>query len=120
MAYQTLLYRTDGRRATIVLNRPRELNAIRPPMPDEIERAIAAANADPGGRVIVVKGAGRSFCAGFDFSQGLRHHAGWGMPPAAEVWDPGTDMIVTTSPFTSPIQKPGSLWRSPKPVIAQV
>ena len=89
-------------------------------MPDELERAIAEANADTEVRVIVLNGAGRAFCAGFDFSEGLRHHAGWGMPSAGEPWDPGTDMLTTTSPFGSPIQKLASLWRSPKPVIAQV
>ncbi len=120
MAYETLIYRKEGRRATITLNRPQELNAIRPPMPDELERAVAEANADAEVRVIVVNGAGRAFCAGFDFSAGLRHHAGWGMPSAAERWDPGGDMLTTTSPFASPIQKLASLWRSPKPVIAQV
>ena len=120
MAYKTLIYHKNRRRATITLNRPHELNAIRPPMPDELERAIAEANADAEVRVIVLTGAGRAFCAGFDFSEGLRHHAGWGMPSAGKRWDPGIDMLTTTSPFASPIHKLASLWRSPKPVIAQV
>lgn len=33
MAYQTLLYTTDGAIATITLNRPESLNTIVPPMP---------------------------------------------------------------------------------------
>jgi enoyl-CoA hydratase len=120
MAYETIVYRTGAHRATITLNRPRELNAIRPPMPEEIEQAIAAANADADVRVIVLRGAGRAFCAGFDFSAGLAHLAGWGLPAATERWDPGQDMLTTTSPFASPIHKLASVWRSPKPVIAQV
>jgi enoyl-CoA hydratase len=35
-------------------------------------------------------------------------------------WDPGKDMIGVTSPFMGPVPKFMSLWRSPKPVIAQV
>jgi enoyl-CoA hydratase len=120
MAYETILYERNGRLATITLNRPRELNAIRPPMPDELEAAVDKANADRDVRVIIVKGAGRAFCAGFDFSVGLKKLSGWGIQSADEQWDPGQDMIATTSTFVSPIYKLTSLWRSPKPVIAQV
>jgi enoyl-CoA hydratase len=35
-------------------------------------------------------------------------------------WNPGNDFIGTTSQTTAPTQKFMSLWRSPKPVIAQV
>ena len=117
MEFQTLLYRADGPIGTITLNRPERLNTI-PPMPEELERAVVAANQDPKVRVIVLRGAGRAFCAGFDFSGGLKH---WG--DALETdgrWDPGKDMITVTNPFTGPVPKFMSLWRSPKPVIAQV
>jgi len=117
---ETILYEIDGRIATITLNRPEKLNAIRPPMPEELERAVMAANRDREVRVIVLKGAGDGFCAGFDFSEGLEHFAGWGGQPAAESWDPGQDMVISTSPFVAPVPKFMSLWRSPKPVIAQV
>jgi enoyl-CoA hydratase len=66
----------------------------------------------------VLRGAGRGFCAGFDFSGGLAH---WGGAlNTGGAWDPGRDMIAVTSPFTGPVPKFMSLWRSPKPVIAQV
>ncbi|MBI2963043.1 MAG: crotonase/enoyl-CoA hydratase family protein [Deltaproteobacteria bacterium] len=120
MSYETLLYETRGRIATITLNRPEKLNAIRPPMPEELERAVAAANADRAIRVIVLRGAGEGFCAGFDFSGGLEHFAGWGGQAAAEAWDPGNDLVLSTSPFVAPVPKFMSLWRSPKPVIAQI
>jgi len=118
--YETILYDTRDAIATITLNRPKKLNAIRPPMPDEIEQAVVAANRDRRVRVIVLKGAGEAFCAGFDFSEGLEHFAGWGGQSAGETWDPGQDMIISTSPFAAPVPKFMSLWRSPKPVIAQV
>jgi enoyl-CoA hydratase/carnithine racemase len=120
MDYQTILYDVDGRIATITLNRPEKFNAIRPPMPDEIEQAVTEANGHRDVRVIVLKGAGKAFCAGFDFSEGLDHFAGWGGQSSDDVWDPGRDLVLSTSPFVAPVPKFMSLWRSPKPVIAQV
>jgi enoyl-CoA hydratase len=116
--FETLTYRTDERIATITLDRPDALNTIVPPMPEEIEAAVAAANADTDVRVIVLRGAGRAFCAGFDFGDNI---AAWDdLLNSDGVWDPGKDMIGVTSPFTGPVPKFMSMWRSPKPVIAQV
>ena len=42
-------------------------------MADELEQAVIAANRDPQVRVIVLRGAGRAFCAGFDFSEDFGH-----------------------------------------------
>jgi enoyl-CoA hydratase/carnithine racemase len=120
LGYETILYETDGAIATITLNRPEKMNAIRPPMPEELEQAVAAANRDRAVRVVILKGAGEAFCAGFDFSEGLEHFAGWGGQSAAETWDPGQDLVISTSPFAAPVPKFMSLWRSPKPVIAQI
>ena len=64
MTYETILYDTDGAIATITLNRPERLNTIVPPMPDEIEAAVNQAVRDEAVRVIVLRGAGRAFCAG--------------------------------------------------------
>jgi enoyl-CoA hydratase len=110
MAYQTLLYEKAGRIARIVLNRPECLNAIGLGMPDELEGAVAEANADAEVRVIILKGAGRAFCAGFDLTPGLLTG-----PPMGE-WDPTEDYHLTTSLA----RKFMSLWYSRKPTIAQV
>lgn len=118
MDFQTILYEVDDRIAVITLNRPEHLNTIVPDMPAEIERAVAEANRARDVRVIVLRGAGRAFCAGFDFGGGLEH---WGDTLNTDGrWDPGKDMIGVTSPFTGPVPMFMSLWRSPKPVIAQV
>ncbi|MBU2549316.1 MAG: crotonase/enoyl-CoA hydratase family protein [Proteobacteria bacterium] len=120
MSFETILYETSGRIATITLNRPEAFNAIRPPMPDEIEQAVGMANADREVRVIILQGAGRSFCAGFDFSGDLKHFEDWGGQPGSDDWDPGQDIMMVTSPFTGPVPKFMSIWRSPKPVVARV
>jgi enoyl-CoA hydratase len=118
MQFETLLYTTEGPIGSITLNRPDRLNTIVPPMPEELEQAVAVANRDPDVKVLVLRGAGRSFCAGFDFSGGLAH---WSAEFSTDGrWDPGKDMIGVTSPFRGAVPKFMSLWRSPKPVIAQV
>jgi enoyl-CoA hydratase/carnithine racemase len=52
----------------LTLNRPEKLNAWTPAMEEQFFGALAAADADPAVRVIVVTGAGRGFCAGADLT----------------------------------------------------
>lgn len=118
MQFETLLYATDGALATITLDRPEALNTIVPPMPDELEAAVNAAVRDPEVKVIILRGAGRSFCGGFDFGDGF-HQWDDAITTDGE-WDPGKDFMFATAPALAPTQKFMSLWRSPKPVIAQV
>ncbi len=117
MPYQTLLYDTNDAIATITLNRPQRLNTIVPPMPDELEDAVHSAIADAHVKVIVLRGAGRAFCAGFDFGEGFHH---WDDALTTDgAWDPGKDFASATADQGA-VPKFMSLWRSPKPVIAQV
>jgi enoyl-CoA hydratase len=53
----------------LTLNRPERLNALNSEMVESISRALAEAAEDPGVRVVVISGAGRSFCAGYDLSE---------------------------------------------------
>ncbi|MCI0636624.1 MAG: enoyl-CoA hydratase/isomerase family protein, partial [Actinobacteria bacterium] len=69
MTYSSLLYATEGRIARITLNRPERLNAIDDAMPGEIRRAVEEANADDGIHVVVLQGAGRAFCSGYDLKE---------------------------------------------------
>jgi enoyl-CoA hydratase len=116
MSYETLLYATDGPVATITLNRPERLNTIVPPMPDEFADAIGAAVRDATVKVIVLRGAGRSFCAGYDFGGGFHH---WDEHMRTDgQWDPGKDFVFAGA--YGPTQQFMSMWRAPKPVIAQV
>lgn len=113
-----MLYAVDDAIATITLNRPETLNTIVPPMPDELERCVEEAVRDPEVRVIVLRGAGRAFCAGFDFGAGFHH---WDEALTTDGrWDPGKDFQFAVQRPDAPVPRFMSLWRSPKPVIAQV
>jgi enoyl-CoA hydratase len=117
MSFETLTYDVADQIAKITLNRPDRLNTIVPPMPDELEAAVHRATLDPEVKVIVLRGAGRAFCAGFDLGSGF-HHWDAGITTAGE-WDSGKDFAWATSQH-GPVPKFMSLWRAPKPVIAQV
>ena len=116
--FETLVTDLDGGVFTITLNRPESLNTIVPPMPQEFEQAMATATRDDDVHVVVVRGAGRAFCAGYDFGDGFHH---WDEALTSHgQWDPAKDASWGTNRFTSPHQQFFSMWRSPKPVIAQV
>ncbi len=95
MTFDTLVYRTDGAIATITLNRPDELNTIVPPMPEEFESAINVAVKDPSIKVIILRGAGRSFCAGYDFGGGF--HLWDEHITTNGAWDSGKDFAWSTA-----------------------
>ena len=115
MTFETLTYETDGRIARLILNRPKRLNAISAEMPGEIRRAIEQANDDDGVHVIVVQGAGRAFCAGYDLKD-FAEGEGENLYVQQMPWDPMLDyrrMKANTDDFFS-------LWRSDKPTICKV
>jgi enoyl-CoA hydratase len=108
-----VLLETDGAVATLTLNRPERLNTITPQLIADLKTALAHAQSDDDVRVLRLRGAGRAFCAGYDID--------WGAESMQEAegeqpWDPMAD-LATMSRFVDAYM---SLWRSPKPVIAQV
>ena len=110
-----IIYEQSGRIARITLNRPDALNAIDEALPSALEAAVIRANADQFTRVIILSGAGRAFCAGYDldvFAESPGTNAGIQEMP----WDPIKDfafMKRNTDCFMS-------LWRSLVPVICKV
>jgi enoyl-CoA hydratase len=109
----TVLYEAAEAVATLTLNRPERRNAITPELVEDFDAALARALDDPEVRVVRLRGAGRAFCAGYDI--------GWGSASmqeaeAGEPWDPAAD-YRTMRRFVDAYM---ALWRSPKPVVAQV
>ncbi len=115
MDYKTILYGVSERVATITLNRPERMNAINGDLPGELAAAVRRADADDDVHAIILQGAGRAFCAGYDlkqYAEGDQENAYTQSMP----WDPMLDyrrMKANTDDFTT-------LWRCNKPTIAKV
>src|SRR5262249_28278849 len=69
--YSDILYDTDGPVATITLNRPEKMNALSNNLRGEMVHALKEGEFDPSIHVIVIRGAGRTFSAGYDIGGGM-------------------------------------------------
>jgi enoyl-CoA hydratase len=90
----------------LTLNRPKALNALNHELLEALDEAVAAASADDAVRVVVLRGAGRAFCAGYDLNEDAA-----GEPLDAAGWHEA--LRVDTERMLA-------LWGCPKPVIASV
>jgi methylglutaconyl-CoA hydratase len=61
-----ILYRVESGVARITLNRPEKRNALNAEVIAGFGEALARSAKDPAVRVVLIKGAGKDFCAGFD------------------------------------------------------
>lgn len=64
--FETILYSTQGGHARITLNRPAKLNALSYVMQNELCAALWEADNDTSVHSVILEGAGRAFCAGYD------------------------------------------------------
>lgn len=64
--YETLLVERSGGVDRLTLNRPAQYNAVNPAMATELADYFNGLTYDEQVRVVVLQGAGRHFCAGFD------------------------------------------------------
>lgn len=69
MEFNQVIYEIKNHTAVITLNRPDKRNALNDHLLAELREAIVAAEADEQVRIIVLRGAGKDFCAGADLSQ---------------------------------------------------
>jgi enoyl-CoA hydratase len=75
MTYETLELRREGAALWCTLNRPEALNALSPKLVDEYRDLLARLEGDRETRVVVLRGAGRAFCAGLDLKEAGRGEA---------------------------------------------
>lgn len=107
---EPILTRQDqGAVATLTLNNPARLNALSEEMLDALTGALAALETDRTIRVVVLRGAGRAFCAGHDLAQmqAARQSEDGGRAYFANLFDRCTTVML-------------ALQRLPQPVIARV
>ena len=115
MDLSTINYRAADGIARIELTRPERLNAINHELIADLRTAVSAANDDRTVRVMVLSGAGRAFCAGYDLDWGTKAEDATQRAQGG-LWDPVQDYIG----MSRNVRTFMSLWESPKPVIAQV
>src|SRR5947199_3127709 len=72
--YQDILYEVDAPLARIILNRPEKMNALRNQLRGELLHALRVAESDPEVSVVIIKGNGRCFSAGYDLGGGIGAH----------------------------------------------
>ena len=70
MTYETLELRREGAVLWCTLNRPEALNALSAKLVDEYRDLLARLEGDRDTRIVVLRGAGRAFCAGLDLKDG--------------------------------------------------
>jgi enoyl-CoA hydratase len=117
--YSTLSIAPDPehpRIARLLLNRAERLNAINDAMPREIRAAVEWAEDNADIHVIIVEGAGKGFCGGYDLTDFAEQNIEHPCQQESSPWDPMVDyayMKRNTDDFMR-------LWHSRKPTIAKV
>jgi enoyl-CoA hydratase len=107
VAAEAVLLQEDlGSVRRLTMNRPAALNALNAELTDALSAAIRGAGSDDGVSVVILRGAGRAFCAGYD----LNEDASGGVPDARH-WH--EDLAHATDRMLEILD-------CPKPVIASV
>ena len=104
--HETIRFEPHGRVALLTLDRPERLNAISAQMMDEVDAVLDLAAEDDAIGAVVVCGAGRAFCSGYDLKDDAAAPAA-----GAEAWrarlERDLDFLLR-------------FWSHPKPTIAAV
>jgi enoyl-CoA hydratase/carnithine racemase len=108
MADDEVLVERDDQVAWISLNRPDRLNAMNTRLLHRFGEVVDELGADPGISVLVIRGAGRAFSAGYDLK-----------PDESEIAEERTT-VTDFDRILSHIKLFERLWDLPKPVIAAV
>lgn len=107
--FQYLLYEQKDAICHLTLNRPERLNAFNAGLMAELREALAAIEAAPEIRVVILTGAGRAFSAGFDIQRAPGEPEPYEQPPDA--WREHLKSHIDTFMM---------VWNLSQPVIAAV
>jgi len=103
MAYEEIIWSSQGAIGIITLNNPKKINALSRKMIDEMIDALGRVAADESIKVVIIRAAGNHFCAGHD----LKEMVGTGTRDYKDIFDRCNRMMLL-------------LHEIPQPVIAQV
>jgi enoyl-CoA hydratase len=105
----SVTYEADGRIGLLTLNRPEKRNALSGELLRDFHLALDAFDSDAHAHVAILRGAGPSFCAGFDLSR-----------TSASVQETAEDPWGDRERLRSWIGLAIRIWEFPRPIIAQV
>jgi enoyl-CoA hydratase len=109
MPQQLILTDVTSGVLTLTLNRPEKLNALSPALLDDLFAALRAAEDDEQVGAVIIKGAGRAFCTGYDITPGPDRQS----PSERGIRDDISAMERNQGRWSI-------LWNLNKPTIAQV
>lgn len=115
MAYENILYKVNDRIARITLNRPEKRNCLSFGMRRDVVDALRAAERDDEVTIVLIDGAGSSFCSGYNMAPGWNQETppdGW---VASQHFDSWTDQFARSC-----IRDWMTIWDLLKPVVAKV
>lgn len=115
MAFKTILTHCADKIFTLTLNRPEKLNALSPTVLEEMKTALAIAEADDDVSVVIIKSAGRVFCAGYDLSE-----EDWIISQFPADYPDGVDFEQDRKDIHGLLDYWLDMWTFPKPIIVQV
>jgi enoyl-CoA hydratase len=111
--YDALLVEQIDRVVRITLNRPENRNAISRLMQDEIIDAVETCALDPSANVVIIKGAGKSFCAGYELTSAVGETRYGENPTPISLPRRAIETITMARGWSR-------IWNAPLPVIAQI
>ena len=130
MEFETILYEKEGGKARITLNRPEKLNALSFKLQRELNQALWEADNDAQVHVIILRGNGRAFSAGYDLSpmqSPQSPQSPQSAPPKKDadeaytnVYRGGTSLDDDIWQLERQQRERMAIWDLHKPVIAQV
>lgn len=112
MAFETILYEVKENIVKLTMNRPEKMNALNKALWDDLLAAFDQAERDPEVKVIILAGAGRAFCSGWD----LRDSYYLSPPDGADRFTTGS-ALMTMKGINNDYLK---IFNVRKPTIAQV
>jgi enoyl-CoA hydratase len=112
-SYESLLIEQIGRVARVTLNRPERRNAISPIMRSELIDTVEASAQDSSVNVVVIRGAGKAFCAGYDVAASAADTGYGGASEHGSLPRRAVDTISMARGWSR-------IWNAPVPVIAQI
>jgi enoyl-CoA hydratase len=119
--YKTITYEVENYKARITLNRPEKLNALSLELQQELNAALFDADNDTNVRVIILRGAGRAFSAGYDLTPLSQRRPDEGDGEAyTAVYRGGASLDDDAWQLERAQRLRMMIWDMHKPVIAQV